>query len=65
MLPWAKMFRASLAAGLSAEAFWRLSVREWRWLAGDGGEETLTANALAELMSRYPDQKVDEEFQNG
>lgn len=33
MLPWPEMLRAGLAAGLAPESFWRLSLREWRWLA--------------------------------
>ncbi len=33
MLPWGAMMRAALAAGLAPAAFWRLSLREWRWLA--------------------------------
>lgn len=33
MLPWPDMMRAALALGISPEAFWRLSLREWRWLS--------------------------------
>ena len=33
MLPWADMMRAALAFGLSPQAFWRLSLKEWRWMA--------------------------------
>lgn len=36
MLPWPDMMRAALAAGLSPAAFWALSLKEWRWLAGLG-----------------------------
>ena len=30
--PWAGMLRAAAVAGVSPEAFWRLSLREWRML---------------------------------
>jgi uncharacterized phage protein (TIGR02216 family) len=54
MLPWPAMLRAALTAGITPEAFWRLSLREWRWLAGNGGEAMSRAR-LAVLMGAYPD----------
>lgn len=33
MLPWPDMLRAALSAGITPDGFWRLSLREWRWLA--------------------------------
>lgn len=33
MLSWPEMMRAALALGISPEAFWRLSLREWCWLS--------------------------------
>ena len=31
--PWREMLRTAAAAGVTPEAFWRLSLREWRMLA--------------------------------
>ena len=53
MLPWSAMLRAALTAGIAPEAFWRLSVREWRWLSGKG--EGMDRTRLAALMGAYPD----------
>jgi uncharacterized phage protein (TIGR02216 family) len=53
MLPWGEMLRAALAAGVAPGAFWRLSVREWRWLAGDSAGAA--RRDLEGLMRRYPD----------
>jgi len=53
MLPWDAMLRAALTAGIAPEAFWRLSLREWRWLAGKG--EGMDGARLAALMGAYPD----------
>jgi uncharacterized phage protein (TIGR02216 family) len=53
MLPWEDMLRAALAAGLPSEAFWRLSLREWRWIAAaSGGPEQ---QKFEVLMARFPD----------
>ena len=48
------MLRAALSAGIGPEAFWRLSLKEWRWLARGGGD--LPQNELAALMAAYPDE---------
>lgn len=53
MLPWGEMLRAALALGIGPEAFWRLSVREWRWLSRDGGAPS--RGDLAAMMADYPD----------
>lgn len=55
MLPWGEMLRAALAAGVAPEAFWRLSLREWRWLAGTGSGPA--RRDLEDLMKRFPDRK--------
>ncbi len=56
MLPWGAMLRAALSAGLSVDGFWRLSVREWRWLA-DRGSEALGGAELYEMMRAFPDEE--------
>ncbi|MCA8900287.1 MAG: phage tail assembly chaperone [Hyphomonas sp.] len=57
MLPWGAMLRAALTAGLSPEAFWRLSLREWRWLAGAGGDG-MGRGRLVGLMDAFPDEPL-------
>lgn len=54
MLPWPDMWRAARHAGLAPEAFWRLSLKEWRWLCAAGGDP-LDRARLAELMEMCPD----------
>jgi uncharacterized phage protein (TIGR02216 family) len=58
MLPWGEMMRAALAAGIGPEAFWRLSLREWRWLGGNKGAPA--RSEFEALMARYPDRKGNE-----
>ncbi|MFN3910787.1 phage tail assembly chaperone [Hyphomonas sp.] len=55
MLPWGEMLRAALAAGLPPAAFWRLSLREWRWIAASRGGPG--RGELEALMAQYPDDK--------
>lgn len=57
---WAPMLRAALAMGIGPEAFWRLSLREWRMLTdvarGAGhGLGAMGRGRLDELMGRWPD----------
>ncbi len=57
MLPWGEMLRAALAAGILPDVFWRLSLREWRWLGGGGAAPTRAR--LEDLMTRFPDGKEE------
>lgn len=54
MFPWRDMLRAALSAGITPDAFWRLSLREWRWLAGERSD-VMSRAQLAALMGAYPD----------
>ncbi len=36
LLPWDEMLRAGLRMGLAPETLWRLSLKEWRALTGQG-----------------------------
>lgn len=60
MLPWAEMVRAALSAGVPVSDFWRLSVREWRWLSKASGAHELDISGLSELMKNYPDKEDDD-----
>lgn len=55
MLPWGVMLRAALSAGVGPEAFWRLSLKEWRWLAARG--DGMSGAELFGLMAAYPDER--------
>tara|TARA_R110000824_G_scaffold102471_3_gene243643 strand:+ start:634747 stop:634968 length:222 start_codon:yes stop_codon:yes gene_type:complete len=52
------MMRSALAAGIGPEDFWRLSLKEWRWLAARGAG--LKAGRLTELMAGFPDEAEGE-----
>lgn len=51
---WAALLRVALAMGVTPEAFWRLSLAEWRALAGEA-EPTLTRAAFEALAALHPD----------
>lgn len=53
-LPWPAWLRLGLVLGLSPEAFWALSLREWRALLGTD-DPALTSADLARLCARFPD----------
>lgn len=46
---------AVLRLGIAPEAFWRLSLKEWRALTGDGGAPALGRGELERLMREHPD----------
>ena len=53
---WAPMLRAALTLGIGPEAFWRLSLKEWRMLtAVERGPGAMGRGRLDELMERWPD----------
>ncbi len=55
MIPWRQWFSfAVLSLGLAPEAFWSLTLNEWRWLAPDDAA-ALTRGGLNSLLSLYPD----------
>lgn len=58
MRGWAAAFRYAVRElGLSPEAFWRLSMAEWRMLTGV--EAPLKRAELAALMARFPDEEKE------
>lgn len=52
--------RAAVAFSIPPAAFWRLSLKEWRALAGEGAGAALGRSHLAALMARFPDEMEDE-----
>lgn len=55
MADWAVMLRAAVAMGIAPEAFWRLSVREWRMLTVAVGPGPMGRRDLDEMMRAWPD----------
>jgi uncharacterized phage protein (TIGR02216 family) len=57
MIHWAEAMRLAAARfGIAPDAFWRLSVREWRALVGDrSGGGALGRAGLERLMAAWPD----------
>lgn len=52
---WAGLLRAALAMGVTPEAFWRLSLAEWRALLG-ASAPVPTRAAFEALAALYPDE---------
>ncbi|MEM9842163.1 MAG: phage tail assembly chaperone [Pseudomonadota bacterium] len=48
------MWRAALLVGIAPSDFWRLSVREWRWLSSSQ-PTSLSGVQLQSLMQEHPD----------
>ncbi|WP_369814887.1 phage tail assembly chaperone [Brevundimonas sp. Leaf168] len=56
MTPWGEMLRLAATMGVAPEAFWRLSLREWRMLTqAPRGTAPLGREGLARLMEGWPD----------
>jgi len=49
---------AALRLALPPEAFWRLSLAEWRALTEVPAAPVLTRDALAALIARFPDEET-------
>lgn len=56
MLPWPDLLRTALALGVQPDAFWRLSLTEWRAL--NGAQRPLTRTDLAALIAAHPDERT-------
>lgn len=59
MLPWDGMLKTALAMGIGPEVFWRLSLREWRWL-GRSVSGAPSRMELSEMMAACPDGPTQE-----
>lgn len=56
MTPWREMLIEASRIGLPPEAFWRLSVREWRMLTAPYGDTRLGRLELEALLEGWPDE---------
>ena len=52
---WAAMLRAAAGLGVTPEAFWRLSLKEWRALTGREAAPSLSRDGFEALAARWPD----------
>jgi uncharacterized phage protein (TIGR02216 family) len=52
---WAGMLRTAVALGIQPEAFWRLSLKEWRMLTERAPVPAMGLAAMEGLMARWPD----------
>jgi uncharacterized phage protein (TIGR02216 family) len=58
MTPWATMMQAAARMGVGPQAFWRLSLREWRMLTAPAAREAPMARGDLERMAeRWPDER--------
>ncbi|ACL96333.1 phage tail assembly chaperone [Caulobacter vibrioides] len=57
-MSWATPLRLALSLGLPPEAFWRLSLTEWRALTQAPDAPCLNRAGLQDLLARYPDEET-------
>jgi hypothetical protein len=56
-MSWAAPLRLAVQMGIAPEAFWRLSLAEWRLLTESPPQPVLTRSGFADLIARYPDEE--------
>ena len=54
--PWGAMLGEAVRLGIAPEAFWRLSVREWRMLTERPGAASMGREAFERLAGDWPDE---------
>lgn len=55
-MSWAQPLRLAVRLGVPPEAFWRLSLKEWRVLTES--PPVLSRADLSALIARYPDEET-------
>ncbi|ALL12582.1 phage tail assembly chaperone [Caulobacter henricii] len=58
MTGWSQALRLAVSLQIPPEAFWRLSLREWRMLTATAPAPGLTRPGLEALMARFPDEET-------
>ena len=54
--PWAELLRRAVRLGVAPEAFWRLSLKEWRMLTqGPSSAAPIGRDGLERMMEAWPD----------
>jgi uncharacterized phage protein (TIGR02216 family) len=64
-IPWGQWLSTGLSLGLSPEAFWALSLREWRGLTAPLSIQTADRATLTALIARFPDTNPTQVTHNG
>ncbi len=59
-MSWSEPLRLAVRLGIAPEAFWRLSLTEWRALTEMPPAPVLTRPGLSALIARYPDEDSNE-----
>lgn len=54
-IDWPGLLRLGLRLGLAPEAFWRLSLKEWRSLTAVAAPSVPSRRELDRLMAEHPD----------
>ncbi|PIB90948.1 phage tail assembly chaperone [Caulobacter sp. FWC2] len=57
-MSWGEPLRLAVRLGVAPEAFWRLSLVEWRALTEAPASPVLTRTGLKDLIARYPDEEI-------
>ena len=55
MTPWPQLLRLAVQMGITPEAFWRLSLAEWRALTAEPSD-ALSRQGFEALARRFPDE---------
>jgi uncharacterized phage protein (TIGR02216 family) len=55
---WGAALRLALRLSIPPEAFWRLSLAEWRALTQAPAAPVLTRGAFEALAARFPDEEI-------
>lgn len=58
MTGWNAALRLAVSLRILPDAFWRLSLREWRALTDAPAAPVLTRPGLDALAARFPDQEI-------
>jgi uncharacterized phage protein (TIGR02216 family) len=58
MSVWSAPLRLAVSLGLPPEAFWRLSLKEWRALTETPSAPAPSRADLSALIARYPDEET-------
>ena len=53
MTPWGEMLRLAVAMGVAPEAFWRLSLKEWRMLTEAEPQPVMGRAAFERLLEAH------------
>jgi len=58
MSGWSEALRLAVRLNIQPDAFWRLSLREWRMLTQAPDAPVLTRPSLDALIARFPDEET-------